>query len=525
MHWDKQAAYYLISRSIISIFLLASVLHGRTMIPGVYREYTVETRQGNDWRVTDPGVSRDDAKAFLPNPVFQIEGVDLTDASQVKLTMHHWAGHGGTEGQQIIINGEHRLDVPLNEGFENRRQHLYLNCDNPVLDVPLDWLQSGTNTFEGTIAEELQGKHWWGQWGWYWFKLRVYVDSTDQSVPDSRIVVDAPGKRINGKTLTLSLESEEMDQIQSVQYYAKYVGFDENGDGATFDWHGFDDLAQESSQNVGGSQQQPFVVDWDVSWIPDQPGTISFIAVLQLDDGLFRVTQPVEGFSIERDYSVKLIQAISWPTQLIRNGTVGSAPLFVPGEYPLESVEAARLVVRTWNGRNNEAGSTPVKINESGFMSGIITGKDHYYGYDNKPVPVELLIPPHPSEVNKGRINLQFTSTTKHHGSEILAPGPCLLLRWPTPQPDYLHHAPPPAPGWYVGMVGWVYFFNDNQPWLWSPDLDWLYAHDLSAESGWQYSPLFGFIWTSRTAYPWMFSDNENRWLYFVRRDATDFLF
>ena len=495
------------------------------MTPSVYREYTVYTRQGDDWRVTDPAVSRDDAKAFLPNPVFQIEAVDLTNAVQAKLTMHHWAGHGGTDGQQIIINGEHRLDVPLNEGFDNRRQHLYLNCDNPVLDLPLDWLQTGTNFFEGTIAEELQGRHWWGQWGWYWFKLQVYVDPAGPSVPDGRVTVDAPGKRISGKILTLSLDSEEMDTIRSVQYYAKYVGFDDDGDGAIFDWHAFDDSAGKSSQNVGRSQQAPFAVNWDVSWIPDQPGTISFIAVLQSGTGTFRVTQPIEGFTIERDYSVKLIRATSWPTQLIRNGTIGSAPLFVPSEYSLEAVEAARLVVRTWNGRNNEEGSTPVKINESGFMPGIITGKNHYYGYDNESVPVELLIPPHPTDVNKGQINLQFTSTTEHHGCEILAPGPCLLLRWPEPQPDYLHHGKPAAPGWYVGMVGWVYYFDDNETWLWSPDLEWLHAHDLSAESGWKYSPIFEYVWTSRTTYPWMFFNDGNRWLCFVQRDKRGFLF
>src|SRR5690606_30735384 len=125
-----------------------------------------------------PGVNRDDAKTFLPNPTFTFEGVNLVGAVRAELTMHHWSGHSGTEGQQVIINKEHRLDLPVNQNLEGMpyKPIQYLNDSNLVVAVPLEWLREGRNTIQGTIAPEHQGQHWWGQWGWYWIGLRIWCD-------------------------------------------------------------------------------------------------------------------------------------------------------------------------------------------------------------------------------------------------------------------------------------------------------------------------------------------------------------
>ena len=429
------------------LFLVAS-LGARSMTPGVYREYTVNTRIGDSWRVTDPAVDREDARVFLPNAVFTLEDVDLSNAIRAELTMHHWAGHSGTEGQQIIINGTHRLDVPVNPGLALDRAHLFLNCDNPLLEVPLTWLKDGTNTFEGTIAEAFRGTHWWGQWGWYWFKVRIHLAEPDLPLPDGRLIVDAPGKEISGDSVQLSFTRDGSGSIDEVEYYAKYVGFDDDGDGEIHDWHGFDDLSSASSENVGRSSTPPYAVSWDVSWIPDQPSTISFIAVIRQGAHSIRVTEPVDGYTLKRDYSVKLIQPESWPKQLIRNGGSGDARLFVPSEYPLAEVSAARIAMRSWNGQNNEEGSTPISINSGEKIYGIISGSNHYFGYDNQALPTAPLSVNNSFRAKPGQVDLRFSSSTVHHGCEILVPGPCLLLRWNQNYPDYLRGDRPQAPGW-----------------------------------------------------------------------------
>jgi hypothetical protein len=501
-------------------------LDALTLTPGVYREYTEVTRVGDGWRVTDPGVERADARIFLPNPIFTLDNVDLSNATRVELTMHHWAGHSHTEGQQIIINGDHLLDIPINPGIGGALAPFYLNDDNPVLEVPIEWLQNGSNTFQGTIAEEFQGAHWWGQWGWYWFKLRVHVDETNLSVTNGTLTIDAPDKLIDEDSVNLSFTPDTEGLITQVQYYAKYVGFDDDGDGVIYDWHGFDDLSTASSQNVGNSIVSPFEVNWDVSWIPDQPGTISFIALIRQGTNEYRVTEPIHGYTLRRDYSVKLFRPKSWPIPLIRNGGSGATTVFVPTVYPLEDISTARIVMRSWNGQNNEEGSTPLSFNEDFEKHyNIIKGANHYYGYDNSEIPKDLL--PGYSNLRDppGSVKLVLSSQTEHHGCEVLAPGPCLLLRWEQPYPDYLSHGPPPAAGWFYGKVNWVYYFGDNIQWLWSHDLGWWYAFDLTEAEGWSYSPDLGFVWTTSDLFPWVYLHSSEVWAQFIRQEANGYIF
>ena len=56
--------------------------------PGdVYREYSVNLKQGDWWRVTDPRAGHPGAAAFLPNPLLTLEIDDLEDAVRAEVLM------------------------------------------------------------------------------------------------------------------------------------------------------------------------------------------------------------------------------------------------------------------------------------------------------------------------------------------------------------------------------------------------------------------------------------------------------
>ncbi|GEM_PF-1893466 len=502
-------------------WLLASApaLHGMTateFVPGVYREHLVTMTSGNAWRVTDPDVGREDARIFLPNPVFTFSGVNLDGALGAELAMHHWLGHAGTLGQQIVLNDRHRIDIPLNPNLNrgrSRRDALssanYHNDSNPVFDVPLESLKNGENTLRGTIAREHRGDHWWGQWGWYWAGLRIHYPEESLDVPDGRIVVDTPGKVIRGDSVVLRFEPEddaESRRIIDVTFYARYLGYDNNGNNLFYDWHGFHNHRDSALGAVGSTRSTPFEVEWDLSWIPDQqPGAISFVAVIRSSGRTYRVVEPLHGYSLERDHSVKVFRSWTFPKSLIRNNTTGIAEIRIPEVYPVDEVSQARLLVRTWNGHNNEQGYTPVAINDGPYMQGRITGANHRYGFDDPVIPTEHLV--------AGANQVRFRSTTVHHGAEILVPGPALLLRWDDPVPDYLMaDLPPDVDGWYMSAVQRVHYARNSAPWLWSDRLGWIYAYSPYAESGWFHQRDLGYFWAHRESFPWVWIFAEEDW-------------
>ena len=76
-----------------------------------------------------------------------------------------------------------------------------------------------------------------------------------------------------------------------------------------------------------------------------------------------------------------------------------------------------------------------------------------------------------------------------------------------------------------MGNSGWVYYFGEASNWLWSHDLEWMYAFKLLGESGWDYSHVLGFVWLHREHYPWMYFLDLERWARFESRSEEGFTF
>lgn len=388
--------------------------------PGdIYREYAVKLKVGDNWRVTDPNASHKGAKAFLPNPVLTISIDDLSDAVRAEALIDRWGGHPGTSEKKIRFNGNEWIELPeLTTTPAGHEPLVYMSQDNPIVEVPLSHLREGENTFEGTCGDQVAYSMGWGQWGWYGMIVRVYY-RPDKPHPTGRIDSPRDGETL-GENPTIAAAATGDAGISRVDFLAHYEGYDENGDGIYGDWHhNYHNV--DIGQHAGTATTAPYQVVWDTKWVPDQsPRSVKLMARIQDETGMWYVTDPVENLSLGRDgSSVKLYKPSEVPERFwVRAGRKASCNVNIPaGDDPSRAVEAA-IHLRTWNGHNHGTG-TITRIND---WSGAIPGVGHNYGYAIHEIPVAAL--------RNGENIIEFTSDTKHHGVEILWPGPALTVRY-----------------------------------------------------------------------------------------------
>ena len=384
--------------------------------PGdVYREYT-KVPSGDKWRVTDPAAGASGAKEFLPNPVLQFQIDDLQGAVRVEAVLDRWGGHPGTSGKKVRFNGNDWIKVPeLTTTPEGQLSICYMYQDNPVFEVPLTHLQEGINTFEGTCKEQVCYSFDWGQWGWYGLILRVYYDSS-KAHPEGRITSPAPGEILSENPLVKAVATSEAG-IERIVFLAWSEGYDVDGDGIYTEWQSRYD-GTSLTDHLGTDSAWPYRATWNTEWIPDQPeGVIKIVARIKDRNGYWFVTDAVEGLTLKRDTtSVRLYPAHSVPRKFwVRANSRSSCKINIPESEVLSLALEAAVHLRTWNGINEK-----FVLNDR--WQHDIAGDNHRFRYSIRQVSPEKLV--------HGDNKVSFTSTTEHHGVEILWPGPALTVRY-----------------------------------------------------------------------------------------------
>ncbi len=213
--------------------------------------------------------------------------------------------------------------------------------------------------------------------------------------------------------------------ITEVRFFARYEGIDENGDGVFNDWHGFF-RSSGWEGHLGTVTSAPWRIKWDTTWVPDQkPGTISLVAHVRDARGVWTVTPLREGLTLDRiGRRVTLHRPFRvTPFFWVRDNRIRSAVLPLPLDYNPATVTAAAMHLRAWNLMNNEQKHTPFRVNTGPWVT-TVTGSDHAFSQHLQPID--------PKALQDGDNLLSFSSTTKHHGAEILWPGPVLLLQHTT---------------------------------------------------------------------------------------------
>lgn len=400
--------------------------------PGdIYKEYSLNLKTGNNWRVTDPTVTREDALPFLPNPVLSINIDDLSGAVRAEVLMDIWGGHVGTSNKRFRFNSNEWIRITELPTI-NLQPECYMSQYNVVMDMPLNYLVQGTNTFEGTSGGQICNSFNWGQWGWYVMTVRVYYGS-DKPHTKGNISYPLSGSSIQDNP-EIVVAVDNPANVQQVQILGKYFGYDENGDGNYHDWHhAYHGPNIES--HIGTSTTSPFKSTWNTTWVPDQQqGGVSFMARIRGTNGVWYVTDIAENITLDRTSgpSVKMYTSIDIPLNFVvrqnNNGTPRTKGCKIP-VTDLEEATEARLFHRTWNGADDDAARgtilLPMEVNGTGFKT---FGINHNFALSSVVIPTGIL--------KSGLNDVTYSSNTVHHGIEVLWPGPAIMVRYNKPQTD-----------------------------------------------------------------------------------------
>ncbi len=387
----------------------------------VYRETRLAIYQGNDWRVTDPDALADGAQLYLPNPVLSIEVPDLTGAVRAEMIIDRWGGHPGTSNKRVRLGGGSWMGLPELAAIPASNPECYVYQDNLMIDVPLNQLQTGTMTLEGTADDQICFSFQWGQWGWYGVVLRVYYDGSVAHPTGSILSPTAGDTIVDAASITVSASAA--GTVEEVQVLAWYGGADIDGNGVFTEWQreyhrGKSDTSVSIGGIVGSLNVGPWDFNWDAQWIPDQqPGAVKLQARILDDAGLWYVTDFVENLSLAHsDGVVKMYTMDTVPPYFwVRIDRIKTAEFTIPAGDDLLTASAAQMVVPTWNGIDTGV------IDINGLWQRTHIGADHFYAMDTYALPTSSLI----QDVN----TVTITASTGGHGMEVLWPGPMFFVR------------------------------------------------------------------------------------------------
>ncbi len=407
----------------------------QAVAPGlVYREYSRAIGElTEEWRVTDPmaeytGDPTNEPAAFLPNPVLEIDVPDLQGAVRAVVVIDTWGGHVGTTGKQFRLNGNDWIDVPHIQNTPTEPE-CYTHQMSVTIEVPLEQLVEGVNTFEGLADEQICFNFDWGQWGWYGFMVRVYYDPATKSFASADMVSPASGATLRENPVLEVVDTGSV-RIDRVDYVGYYADLDPDGDGVYLDWQQSHhrlrgDTTMPVRNFIGSVYSGPYRHVWDTSWVPDQdPGVMKLVARVQSPDGLWYVTNQVTDLTLDRPgVEVAMYPAANVPRGFwVRAGQKKYSQFFVPSGQDMTDAVAARMVVATWNGINGEAEPGEIFWTRVNGWTTPEFGEDHYYSRDVIDLPL--------STVRAGTNTVEFYSQSSHHGCEILWPGPGVIVRY-----------------------------------------------------------------------------------------------
>lgn len=347
----------------------------------------------------------------VPEDLFALQGADLY--------LEVWGGHPKTANKRFLLNGKQTIPLP-----DDRCEAGHCVYTYPIVPLEVAQLVTGRNAVQFACD---RGEAFWGHFIIDEAAIRCYLkpDHPDLAARSlggfsARVSLESDGKTLGDEvSIELTYPKGQEAEIESVEYFGRYHGYDDDGDGSTNDWHGYTH-DRKYVGHIGRATSAPFEVVWDTRMIPDQDGPMALRALVHLKGGLHYWTPVLEGLAFATGRGrVEMYACSDMPVPFwSRASQWQTATIDLPRD--LSNVESARLIVKIWDGGEGTV-KEPFKIN--GHPYSITSGRGIH---DVVHSTVEI----DPAHLKPGANTLTVLSDTEHHGIEVLLPGPCLVVRY-----------------------------------------------------------------------------------------------
>jgi len=402
--------------------------------PGsVYKEFVSTFSLGNEeWRVNDPNIdlgTYPQAGDFLPNPTLYISVDDLSGVTRAEALLSVWGGHVGTTDKRISFNGHSWITIPeLNTSVNGIPSGGSGQCYTAqfcvVVDVPKEHLITGSNAFQGYTGAQTCYTFGWGQFGWYGIVLRVYYDPGSKTHTTGSVTSPSSGATI-GEFPSVSASADgSADRIDILAYYD---GYDTDGDGVYQEYHRDYHPSTKGgpvqiNNHVGTIYGSSGSVTWNNNWVADQSG-VKLLARIRGTNGIWYVTPEVTGITLDRSSGyVSFFKPYGVPERMWARGDINGGYQYCYADVSTTSDATGVLLhMRLWNGNDEGGSGHHIKFN-SGYTAPTI-GYGHFYSYHELGPPTSALY----SGTNTSEF---YSSTTDHHGVEVLWPGVGVSVRY-----------------------------------------------------------------------------------------------
>jgi hypothetical protein len=344
---------------------------------------------------------------------------DLFQLKAAEMYLEMWGGHPGTSNKRFLPNGKQMYSVPETGTASGNCTYSY-----PVIPLKIHHLVTGVNAFQFACD---RGDSFWGHFIIDNAADRCFLKPDPPDLLHARIKGFSANVKLSNlgsvlqdiTEISISYPIEFQKSIRSVDYFGRYLGFDDNGDGSENDWHGFTQKRQYRN-HLGSASKPPFAVKWETSMIPSQSGPMAIRAVVHLKGGFNYENDTLYGLTFPPHRSrVEMYKCSSMPTPFwSRDSQEKKAVIELPENISL--LQRAQLMIKIWDGGEGKV-KEPFKINGYPYP---ITSRRAVHDVVFTVVEVK------PEHLQPGKNQITLLSDTEHHGIEVLLPGPVLIARY-----------------------------------------------------------------------------------------------
>jgi hypothetical protein len=221
--------------------------------------------------------------------------IDLKQSLRAEVQIEKNLCHEGTQGLSIKINDSQWYTFPEADSIPYPPWN-YLHHTYPVVRIPLEILNVPSIRFQFRV-DSIQ------EWGWpqnllYSVIFRIYYEASELPA-EPEITFPKEGSEINGK-VHISLGKAGREQIISATFIGKYLDVNYEGDGVYNQWH-YAYYRGEKKHHLGKAREEPFEIQWNTEWVPDQPSPVEISAIIQCKNGMQYFTDPVKDLLLKRN--------------------------------------------------------------------------------------------------------------------------------------------------------------------------------------------------------------------------------